>query len=289
MLSICTILLFLENTSFSKESFTPIIAIGDLHADLESSKKAFQIAGILNEKGEWIQDNIIVVQTGDLTDRGPDGETLLKWIQHLEKEAPKHNSQFYTLIGNHEAMNIKGDWRYVSPADVTSFGGLEERKKSFSPGGFWSEWILSHEAVLDIQGNVFVHGGVSTGFAKDAKDLSYDVQSALRSRRNELVLQDNGPLWYRGYWQNTEELACSEATFVLNKMNATRMIMGHTTQRDGKVRTRCDGRLIAIDTGISKHYGENVAAIRIDEKGVTALYSEYTELIVPAESYVEAE
>ena len=70
-------------------------------------------------------------------------------------------------------------------------------------------------------------------------------------------------------------------------MNASRMIMGHTTQRDGKVHTRCDGRLIAIDTGISRHYGENVAAIRIDENGVTALYPDSSELIVPAELHIE--
>ena len=274
-------LFILENLSFGKEVTTPIIAIGDLHADLESSKKAFQVAGVLNEKGEWIQDNIIVVQTGDLTDRGPDGKEVLVWIQQLEKEAKKHNSEFHVLIGNHEAMNIQGDWRYVSPADVESFGGLEARKKDFSPGGYWSEWILHHDAVLNVQGNIFVHGGVSIDFAQEANELSSEVQSALRTRRFRApVLGNRGPLWYRGYWKNNEEVACREANLVLSKMNATRMITGHTTQPDGKVHTRCDGKLIVIDTGISKHYGQNVAAIRIDEYGITALYPEYSEIIV---------
>lgn len=260
---------------------TPIIAIGDLHADLESSKKAFQVAGVLNEKGEWIQDNIIVVQTGDLTDRGADGQEVLVWIQKLEKEAKKHNSEFHVLIGNHEAMNVQGDWRYVSTEDIESFGGLEARKKVFAPGGYWSDWILSHDAVVNIQGNIFVHGGVSIDFAQDPKELSFDVQSALRTRQYlDPVLGVSGPLWYRGYWMKKEDVACYEADLVLKKMQAKRMVMGHTTQPDGKVHSRCNGKLIVIDTGISKHYGENVAAVRIDEHGVTAIYPEHSEIIV---------
>ena len=91
-------------------------------------------------------------------------------------------------------------------------------------------------------------------------------------------------LWYRGYWRNPESVACQEVDIVLEKMNAKRMITGHTTQPDGKVHTRCDGRLIVIDTGISKHYGENVAAIRIDQNGVLALYPEYSEIVVEERS-----
>ena len=274
-------MLILESPSFGKESTTPIIAIGDLHADLESSKKAFQVAGVLNEDGEWIQDNIIVVQTGDITDRGPDGLAVLEWIQYLEKEAPKHNSELHVLLGNHEAMNLQGDWRYVSPADVTGFGGIEARKEAFKPGGYWSDWLLQHDAVLNIDGNIFVHGGVSIDFAQDAKELSFAVESALRTRKYMApVLGVSGPLWYRGYWMKREDVACYEAELVLKKMNARRMITGHTTQPDGKVHTRCDGKLIVIDTGISKHYGENVAAIRIDEEGVTALYFSRTERII---------
>ena len=279
-------LLVLENPILAKETTTPIIAIGDLHADLESAKKVFQVAGVLNEKGEWLQDNIIVVQTGDLTDRGPDGYEVLVWIQRLEKEAKKNNSELHVLIGNHESMNLQGDWRYVSPADIDSFGGLEARKKAFMPGGYWSDWLLSKDAVLNVKGNIFVHGGVAIDFAKEPKELSFDVQSALRTRNYfDPVLGNSGPLWYRGYWQKSEDVACYEADLALKKMNAKRMIMGHTTQPDGKVHVRCNGKLIVIDTGISRHYGENVAAVRIDQYGVTAIYPDYSETLIEEKSF----
>ena len=126
-----------------EEMSIPIVAVGDLHADLVSARKAFQIAGITNSSGEWVLKNTIVVQTGDLTDRGPDGKPLLDWIKGLEEQATEHNSQFVVLLGNHEVMNLQGDWRYVSSLDIESFGGLEARKSAFSisDNGMYAQWL----------------------------------------------------------------------------------------------------------------------------------------------------
>ncbi len=251
-----------------------IVAVGDLHADLGSAKKAFATAGITNAEGDWILKDAIVVQTGDLTDRGPDGKPLLDWVQTLERQAVEHNSQFVVLLGNHEVMNLQGDWRYVSRADVLSFGGVEARKNAFSiqEKGAIATWLQGKDAVVQIGDTVFVHGGVSKDFARPATTLSNEVRMAMLGLGDSRVLGENGPLWYRGYWRQTEEQACQEAQFVLSTMGATRMVMGHTTQRDGQIRARCNGTLFAIDTGISQHYGQNPAALRISGSTVEALY-----------------
>ena len=249
-----------------------IVAVGDLHADLSSAKKAFSIAGITDATGTWILKDAIVVQTGDLTDRGPDGQPLLEWVRDLETQAPEHNSQFIVLLGNHEVMNVQGDWRYVSMADIQSFGGLEKRKQAFTTGGEWSEWLKTKDAVLQIGDTIFVHGGVSRQFAKPAETLSNEVRQAMSGVGDRSVLGENGPLWYRGYWLQTEATACDEARFVLDQLDAKRMVMGHTTQRDGKIHSRCEGILFAIDTGISRHYGEHPSALRLTGNTVEALY-----------------
>ena len=165
-----------------------IVAVGDLHADLSSAKKAFSIAGITDSTGQWILTDAIVVQTGDLTDRGPDGQPLLEWVRDLEKQAPEHNSQFIVLLGNHEVMNVQGDWRYVSMADIQSFGGLEKRKQAFTSGGEWSEWLKTKDAVLQIGDTIFVHGGVSRQFAKPAETLSNEVRQAMLGSGDRSVL-----------------------------------------------------------------------------------------------------
>lgn len=281
-------ILWLENffactySNAAQNHVPPIIAIGDIHADLSSAKKAFALAKVTDDQGNWILKNGIVVQTGDLTDRGPDGEPLLEWIRKLEEEAPKFNSQFVVLLGNHESMNLMGDWRYVSQEDVNSFGGMAQRQEAFSivDQGEWAEWLLKHNSVVQIQDNIFVHGGVSELFNRPAPDLSQETIQALLGRGDRQILGDTGPLWYRGYWLNDESVACMEAQKVLVKLGAKRMIMGHTTQRDGKIRTRCDGRLIAIDTGISRHYGEHTSALEIIGDQIYALYPSERVLIV---------
>ena len=249
-----------------------IIAVGDLHADLSSAKKAFSIAGITDSTGTWILKDAIVVQTGDLTDRGPDGQPLLEWVRDLETQARTHNSQFIVLLGNHEVMNLQGDWRYVSQADIQSFGGLEQRKQAFTVGGEWSEWLKTKDAVLQIGDTIFVHGGVSRHFVKPAETLSKEVRLAMLGLGDRSILGENGPLWYRGYWRQTEAMGCEEAQFVLGTLGAKRMVMGHTTQRDGQIHSRCDGTLYAIDTGISRHYGEYPSALRLTGSKVEALY-----------------
>ena len=264
--------LFMVNVEAIPVESKTIIAVGDLHADLSSAKKTFAVAGITNGDGNWIVKDTIVVQTGDLTDRGPDGKPLLEWVQSLEGQARQHNSQFIILLGNHEVMNLQGDWRYVSQADVASFGGLESRKKAFTPGGEWADWLSTKDAVLQIGDTVFVHGGVSRQFARPAETLSQEVRLAMLGQGDRSILSEKGPLWYRGYWRQTETQACEEAQFVLAELKAKRMVMGHTTQRDGQIHSRCNGTLFAIDTGISRHYGEHPSALRLTGDTVEALY-----------------
>ena len=53
-----------------------IIAIGDLHADLKATQETFSHIGLTNADGAWIAKDTVVVQTGDVTDRGPDGKNI---------------------------------------------------------------------------------------------------------------------------------------------------------------------------------------------------------------------
>ena len=120
-----------------------------------------------------------------MTDRGPDGQPLLEWVRTLETQAKEYNSQFIVLLGNHEVMNLQGDWRYVSQADVQSFGGLEQRKQAFMPGGEWSDWLSTKDAVLQIDDTIFVHGGVFRVSLPDQQKHSQEVRLAMLGQEIE--------------------------------------------------------------------------------------------------------
>ena len=239
-----------------------ILAIGDLHADLNAAKAIFKLAGLIDEQAHWIPQKGHVVQTGDVTDRGPDGLQLLEWLKRLEAES---NGQLTILLGNHEIMNLMGDWRYVSSSDLESFGGKSKRIEAFQPGGEWRNWLLQHHSVALIDGTLFVHGGIHPDYAMLGIDqMNSDIELAIQSRTfNAAILGSNGPLWYRDYIQAPESVACPQLATALAALGAKRMVVGHTTQRNGKIQARCNNQVIVIDTGISAHYGGHLSFLRI--------------------------
>lgn len=98
-----------------------IVAVGDLHGDYAAFTEIVEAAGIADSKGRWTGGNTIFVQTGDVTDRGADSLKIIRLLEKLEDAAPKKGGQVVALVGNHEAMNITGDLRYVDPGEFAAF------------------------------------------------------------------------------------------------------------------------------------------------------------------------
>jgi hypothetical protein len=44
--------------------------------------------------------------------------------------------------------------------------GLLEQRDAFAPGGKYGEWLRGHPAVTEIQGTIFLHGGIQPGLAE---------------------------------------------------------------------------------------------------------------------------
>lgn len=255
-----------------------IFAIGDLHADLDAARTTFRLAGLIDDKDKWIADNVHVVQTGDITDRGPDGLQMLQWFKKLEAESAGHLT---LLLGNHETMNLMGDWRYVSADDMTSFGGKSERIKAFQPGGDWRDWLMQHPVTTKMGDTIFVHGGIHPDFATLGIDqINAEIHNALNSGQDpDGILGSNGPLWYRDYILAPETEACPLLEKALSALEAKRMVVGHTTQRDGEIHSRCNHQIIVIDTGISAHYGGKTSFLKIEGTRITAFHSNTSEVL----------
>jgi hypothetical protein len=257
-------------------------AIGDLHADLGRGMEALQLVGLVGPEGHWSGGSSILVQTGDITDRGPDGLQTLEFMERIQKEATAAGGRVIPLMGNHEAMNLMGDWRYVSPADVRSFGSLEARKEAFSSTGKWGQWLRQKGVAAQVGDTVFVHGGISAAFAHlPIEELSHQALLAIDGG-DRSVLGENGPLWYRGYLLGEESAACQELGKALELLGAERMVVGHTTQRSGQIAVRCEGRLLGIDTGISDHYGANLSVLDLSDGDAWAVYpKKKTDIVDP--------
>jgi hypothetical protein len=98
-----------------------IVAVGDLHGDFTAWRDITRAAQLVNDGGRWIGGDTVLIQTGDAVDRGPESLRIIQDLMRLQEEAPRDHGQVIALVGNHEAMNVTGDLRYVSVEDYAAY------------------------------------------------------------------------------------------------------------------------------------------------------------------------
>jgi len=290
-----------------------IIAVGDLHGDLPNALKVLQMAHVVDAHGNWSGEIDFFVQTGDIIDRGDDTIKLYELMELLREQAQHSGGEVLSHLGNHEWMNAIGDWRYVYPSEISTFGSVAARQKELSTGEIGRAWAqnystasrlplhpsigtsnsdyppavqhspLSHAAIS------FVHGGLAptyphlTPYPSAINGLSRSLLHKLQFQspqpsphppnpypglpsdttwEEERMYGTDGPLWYRGWALESDKEVCSSVDGVLEKIGVRRMIMGHTPDFQ-KIVSRCDGKIIIIDTGISHAYGGALSALAI--------------------------
>jgi Calcineurin-like phosphoesterase len=104
-----------------------IVAVGDLHGDFSAWRDILRSANLVDNKGRWTGGDTILIQTGDVVDRGPNSLEIIEDLMRLQKEAARAHGQLIAMVGNHEAMNLTGDLRYVSAAD---YAGYADRRSA---------------------------------------------------------------------------------------------------------------------------------------------------------------
>lgn len=253
-----------------------LVAIGDLHGDLEATRRALRLAGAIDAKDAWIGGKLVVVQTGDEIDRGDDDRAILDLFERLKAEAPKTGGQVIALLGNHEVMNAMFDFRYVTPgayasfADVTaSTGKIKEaisdvepaakpRAAAFAPGGRYATLLANRPAIARVGDTIFVHGGVLPKHVTIGLDeINSKTKEWLLGGFDPIppraITSEDGPLWTRAYSAATGHDDCKTLDEALKALGAKRMVMGHTPQRNG-INPACDGKAWRIDVGMAKFF-----------------------------------
>lgn len=124
------------------EDVQRVVAVGDVHGDYEQFLRILSDAGVIDDQSRWIAGKTHLVQLGDVVDRGPDSAQAMDLLMSLQKQARKAGGRVHALVGNHEAMNIIGDLRYVHPGEYAAF---------VSPGSRRLQTSLYQQTVRRIQ------------------------------------------------------------------------------------------------------------------------------------------
>lgn len=259
-----------------------IVAIGDVHGDLDATRRALRLAGAIDERDRWVGGRLVVVQTGDQTDRGDDERAILRLFDRLTAEAARAGGAFHALNGNHELMNSLLDLRYVTEGGFADFADVashlhgdsalaawpaEQRGRvmAFTPGGEYALLLAKRNTIVMVGENVFVHGGVLPHHAEyGIENINGEIRTWLRGEgeQPQWVRGSDTPIWTRLYSQNPDDEACATVAQALEILGARRMIVGHTVHRQG-VTSHCDGRIWAIDVGLAAYYGGPMEVLEI--------------------------
>ena len=111
-----------------------IVAVGDLHGDFAAWQDITRAAGVTDPRGHWAGGRTILVQLGDILDREPDSLKIVRNLQQLQKEAPRAGGRVVVVLGDHESMNLLGDFRYTTPGEYAAFadaGSAARRDKVY--------------------------------------------------------------------------------------------------------------------------------------------------------------
>jgi Calcineurin-like phosphoesterase len=127
------------------------------------------------------------------------------------------------------------------------------------------------ETAAAVQGELIAErkSRVPSNAARQAKILQ------LLEFGNWLCVREDGPLWFRGYDQWSEQEGLSRVDKILGAYNATNIVVGHTVQKTAEIRPRFGGKIFLIDTGMLSTYypGGKASALGIGDDGsFTAVY-----------------
>ena len=109
-----------------------VVAIGDIHGDVDAFVSILREAELVDTEHRWIGGTATLVQTGDVTDRGPGVRAVMDLLMTLEEQAESSGGRVEVLLGNHEVMNLMRDVRDVNPQVYAGFidSKSEGRRKS---------------------------------------------------------------------------------------------------------------------------------------------------------------
>ena len=102
-----------------------------------------------------------------------------------------------------------------------------------------------------------------------------------------LCVREDGPLWFRGYDQWSEEEGLPQVEKILGAYKATNVVVGHTVQRTASIRSRFGGKVFLIDTGMLSSYypGGRPSALEISDGGeFAALYTDKRVVLLAGKS-----
>ncbi|SBS87013.1 shewanella-like protein phosphatase 2, putative (SHLP2) [Plasmodium ovale curtisi] len=266
-------------------------SIGDLHGDKDAFLKILVNENIIDSDNNLVRENVLIVITGDVLDPGYDDIDVLFFIEEYNEKGKSMNSRILMTLGNHEVNNLclqfkrgvdesktNGESDIGNVGDGSALSGMineteieryRDRNNLFRKNEVVYNYLVKTPFVIKVNDIVFSHAGVLPFYAyygidfinqegKREVENNCEVLMEKRKKQEEMcICCDYGPTLNRYYSSVNDSIfrrsmVCSTLTKALLLLNSNKMVIGHTVQKNYRVNSFCDEKLLLTDTGTSK-------------------------------------
>jgi len=238
----------------------PLFVMADTHGEFEIAVQLLQRQRVIDERLRWSFGKGRLAILGDVFDRGPNQTELLWLIYKLEAEAARAGGGVHLAIGNHEAMVLTGDDRYLNPkyVQVASILRASNYAQLWGEQSLLGQWLRAKAAVFRLGPYLCLHGGISRELVDRRLTLA-EINKVVRNSLHEphepsdfteIVMGRAGPLWYRGYFEREARAGgftvaeSGDVDLILDTFKVRAVLVGHTTVP--AVTPLYEGRVIAV-------------------------------------------
>lgn len=255
-----------KNPSIYNHTSEKIFVVSDIEGNFLFFEKLLKSNKIIDDKFNWTFGNNHIVLLGDFFDRGTQVFESLWLIYKLEADAEKQGGKVHFILGNHDIMNLEGDFRYVQEKFFANSKHLNlDYKEWVSENSEIGKWLRSKNTIEKIGNYLFVHAGISprvinTGLSINDinKIISENINMKPTTEELKLLKNQESPYWYRGYFMKHngyELITQDEIDNICNYYKIDKLIVGHTPVEE--IKTYYNNKVIGIDVLREKEIGKN--------------------------------
>lgn len=258
----------LENEKSEFSNIKKIFIVSDIEGNFKALRKLLQGNGVMDENFNWSYGTGHLVLTGDFFDRGSQVTEVLWLIYSLEDKAKAAGGYVHFVLGNHEIMNMSGDIRYVHPKYMENAALINEPYMAlFGENAELGRWLRTKNVVERVGDILFAHGGISSEvnsidisasrINKLSRPFYPDSTYKYDDQKIALLYSDQGPFWYRGYYNGRPRATQEQVDSTLKIYGVKYIATGHTVIAD-TVSALFKGKLFNTDVHHAKGHSEGL-------------------------------
>ena len=240
----------------AKSTTKPLMVLSDAHGFYHSLSAVMIHAGLIDAELNWTGKNTVVIQMGDIIDRGQDYKAIDLLLDLIQIQSKKEKGQVIRLLGNHELEILKKNFFVTTMTYWEILHFREKLIKDILEGKIQAAWAS--------RGFLFTHAGCSDALFKVLKkDFPSKVTPANCAKLlNQILIESvqkddfSHPIFYisqaRGgldpfagiFWADIDEVLESHSACPFKQ------IIGHTVVP--QITFSEDKKVIGVDVGMHK-------------------------------------